>query len=308
MRAIKFPVAVGLVVLLAACGGPEPSLARITSDARHAASRALPEAKRGDLLYVSDADDSAPAVYFLSYPAGKLVGTIDDFGGATPTGMCVDKEQNVWITEDHAGIQEYAHGGTARIGYVDGPSGDEYRGCAFDRKTGNLAAASLNGDIAIFAEAQGTPAVYSDSELQRAVACGYDGKGNLYVVGFGNGSGFAFAELPKGSSELTNITLDKSIHAPGGVQWDGKHVDVSDAEEGVIYQTNGAGGQVVGATYLDLGIQLTTGQFWIQGSQVIVAVSDGIVGYWSYPAGGYPTKTLSGFEAPFGTVISKGKR
>jgi hypothetical protein len=307
MTAVKFLVAAGLAALLAACGGPQTPIVRITGDAKLAASWALPEAKHGDLLYVSNVEESAPAVYFLSYPAGKLVGTID-FSGATPTGMCVDKEQDVWITADHSAIQEYAHGGTSRIGYVDGPGGDEYRGCAFDRTTGNLAAASLNGDIAIFAGAQGTPAVYTDSELQRAVACGYDDKGNLYVVGFGNGSGFAFAELPKGSSELTNITLDKTIHAPGGVRWDGKHVDVSDAEEGVIYQTNGARGHVVGATYLDIDIQLTTGQFWIQGSKVVVAVSDGVVGYWSYPAGGYPIKTLSGFGAPFGTVISKGTR
>src|SRR5579863_4376250 len=58
-----------------------------------------PAAAGQDLLYVSD--DSG-VVYVLTYPAGKLVGTLSGFGG--PGGLCSDAKGNVFITDTPTGL------------------------------------------------------------------------------------------------------------------------------------------------------------------------------------------------------------
>jgi hypothetical protein len=263
----------------------------------------LPEAKRRDLLYVSD--QATLEVYVFSYPRGKLEGTLTGFP-QWPSGLCIDKSQNIWIAlGSNAQIVEYAHGGTSPIGILD-DAGQEPVGCAVDPSTGNLAAASLEGGVSIYAGARGSPVTYADPDLAQAWACGYDKKGNLFVDGFTSSRGFQFAELPKRGSSLENITLNANFEWPGGVQWDGTYVAVGDAKANVIYQTNGAGGQVVGHTQLD-GAS-TVGQFWKIGKRVVAGSYDtGKVGYWSYPGGGEPAKTLSGFTEPFGVAVSKGR-
>ncbi len=46
-------------------------------------------------------------------------------------------------------------------------------------------------------------------------------------------------------------------------------------------------------------------QFWIQGKKV-VGPDNGYadVGFWPYPTGGPPTKTITGLYSPFGAVVS----
>jgi hypothetical protein len=72
-----------------------------------------------------------------------------------------------------------------------------------------------------------------------------------------------------------------------------------------IYQTTGAGGKIVHETPLDFSGDVV--QFWIQRSTVIgpnVPYND--VGFFKYPAGGKPTKTLTqGFDYPQGSAISE---
>jgi hypothetical protein len=75
--------------------------------------------------------------------------------------------------------------------------------------------------------------------------------------------------------------------------------------ENAIYQTTGAGGKIVHETPLDSGGGDIV-EFWIQGSTVIgpnaleprSKYDIGSVGFYKYPAGGEPTKTLmKGFGA-----------
>ena len=64
-------------------------------------------AKRGTLMYVSNANDGTVSV--LSYPRGDLVGTLTGF--KEPYGLCSDAAGDVWIVDDEtATITEYAHG------------------------------------------------------------------------------------------------------------------------------------------------------------------------------------------------------
>ena len=121
------------------------------------------------------------------------------------------------------------------------------------------------------------------------------------------------AELPHGSSTFTNIGINQTITVAGGVQWDGKYVAVADENgpgNGVIYQfsISGSTGTEVSSTTLDSSENIH--QFWIDpaGSRVVApSASLSTVGYWKFPAGGNPTKTLSGFDIPEGVALSQPK-
>ncbi|HEY2555010.1 MAG TPA: hypothetical protein VGI15_07155 [Candidatus Cybelea sp.] len=50
-------------------------------------------------------------------------------------------------------------------------------------------------------------------------------------------------------------------------------------------------------------------QFWIAGASLIGPNegNGGTVGYWRYPAGGNPSKTIDGLTYPFGVTVSTAK-
>jgi hypothetical protein len=263
-----------------------------------------PDAKKKPLLYVSSVLSND--VYVYSYADQQLVGTLTGF--EEPYGLCADKMGDVWIVDDgHQQVVEYKHGGASPIATLSDP-GEYPEGCSVDPTTGNLAVTNFystsgNGSVAIYAHASGEPATYSDPSIANFRFCGYDNKGNLFADGASTSSEFAFAELPKGGSGLTNITLQQKIEWPGGVQWDGKYVAVGDTDAGIIYRTNGAGGKVKGST--SLGDSNYVNQFWIAGKTVVAPSQDGgDVGLYTYPTGGSPSKTIS-VEEPFGATLSK---
>ena len=77
-----------------------------------------PDAKKKDLLYISDRGTND--VYVYSYPRGKLNGTLTGFND--PDGECVDKTGDVFITNFlSSNIIEYAHGGTSPIATLSDP-------------------------------------------------------------------------------------------------------------------------------------------------------------------------------------------
>jgi hypothetical protein len=276
----------------------------------HHRSWMAPDARKKDLLYISDQSGD---VYVFSYPKGELKGTLTGF--ADPQGECVDKKGDVWISLFAAEqLVEYAHGGTSSIGTLSDP-GYLLEGCSVDRTTGNLAAANFAGTsnsaggVAIYADAQGTATTYSDPNLYLVFSVGYDNAGNLFADGETSGGSFTFAELPKGSGTFTNLTLNQTIKTPGTVQWDGTYITVGDASAGVTYQVSvsGSSATVVGST--TLGSSDGIFQSFIYHGTIIGpnAFSSNAM-FWSYPAGGSPTKTLTGFTDPFGSAVSKRRR
>jgi hypothetical protein len=308
--------------LLAGCssGGsqqPDPS-GVIQNDAQPAAkgvhadrsrSWMAPDAKKNDLLYISDlgTDD----VYAYSYPSGELKGTLTGFHG--PWGECVDKAGDVFITNASAfQILEFAHGGTSPIATLSDPN--QYPvSCSIDPTTGNLAVANQEstngfGSVSIYAKAQGMPTIYKVPGINQCASAAYDARGNLFVDGVNGFESFKFAELSRGRKTFTNITLNHRIRAPGGIQWDGKYVAIGDPEGNTIYQftVSGSRGTEVGSTSLD-GSDLNI-QFWIHHHTIISPnFLDTSVMFWNYPAGGTATKTLSGFSQPIGATVSKGE-
>jgi hypothetical protein len=313
--------------MLAGCGGSQPPIGApgtmpqaltIAAHAERGTSWMLPEAKSEDLLY-----SGGESVYVLSYPSGELVGILYS---ALTNGMCSDKNGDVFLTSpDGPSLTEYAHGGTqpiASLSIPNGEGGSPVFDCAVDPTTGNLAAAFdcfgstsqcvSSDEIAVFKNASGTPTEYGGPNLPQFLYCGYDNAGNLFADGLPvDGSGI-FAELPKGSKKLTDISLDESIKKVGQVQWDGTHMTIQDRARASLYRLriSGSAATVVGTTkFSSIG---PAQQSWIQGSGIVMPwrhslKDNSILGFWKYPAGGAPTKTINNkdFEFAFtGTTIS----
>jgi len=280
-----------------------------------------PDSKRDDLLYVSD--QNAGDVYVYSWPAGKLEGTLTGF--SSPQGLCVDKAGDVWIVAEFGTVVEYAHGGTTPIATLSGEPGYVLNGCSVDPTTGNLAVTSANakgssgpGHVSIYQNARGTPKIYSDSQLFFWYFLGYDNDGNLFVDGVNKTkteNKFGFAELPKGKHTFTNITLNRHILSPGGVQWVGKSIAVGDQGSyngsPMIYtfRISGRRGVAVSTIPLTRKLGAEVPQFWIEGKRVVGPDFGSCdVGFYHYPAGGKPYKIIRmkiNVNKPVGATVSR---
>ena len=328
MRSLDFsryaPIGVA-AAMLAGCGGSQPPIGApsampqtsgLATHAEHGKSWMLPEAKTGDLLYVTDAGKSN--VFVFSYPQGKLVGSLTG-SFSNPAGECVDVKGDVWITNpDYTGsgfIVEYAHGGSAPIAILQEPGASPV-GCSIDPSSGDLAVANTSG-VAVFQNAQGKPTTYTSSGFSRYYACAYDDSGNLFADG--NATGL-IVELPRGGATLEGINLNQSI-APASLQWDGARFAVvtfghlNQPRQLYRIQVNGSIGTVTGPTPLKSpGSKSVTSfqQYWVEGKRVIGpdryrrggAGAPAIL-TWKYPRGGEPLNAIKRlFTEPWGTAVS----
>jgi hypothetical protein len=154
------------------------------------------------------------------------------------------------------------------------------------------------------------PAIYSDKVASALYFCAYDDTGNLFVDGASSASGDGvLVELPKGRAKFDGIVLDKSVNPSGGVQWDGKYLDVGDRSgsngHADVYRLliiSGKGKEVF-ATPLDGDNDIVS--FWIAGRTIVGGdLIAGSVMFWRYPRGGSATKDLMGFSDPVAMTIS----
>jgi DNA-binding beta-propeller fold protein YncE len=313
-----------LSVALVGCGGSQSPLGQGVS-ALNAAPVALahrgswmsPDAKKSDLLYVSNLTTGDVDVF--SYPRAKQKGELTGFDA--PHGECVDAKGNVFITsEGSSQIFEYAHAGTKPIATLSDP-GYTPSDCSIDPVTGDLAVANLlplgsgSGSVAIYRHAKGKPKLYiASSGLYMYYSCGFDDAGNLFVDGSNvSGNQFEIAELLKGATALVAVTLNQQIALPGGVHWDGKYLAVGDQVciecASTIYEfsMSGSTGTKVGETNLTDSCDVI--RFWLQDNRVI-APNDCTpnVMYFKYPAGGNSTKTISGVSQGVGATVSQAPR
>lgn len=288
-------------------------------------------AKRQDLLYVANIGNDHAFVKAYAYPSGKLVGKLPGFTGPLYA-LCVDRAQNVFVADFYGqDIVEYAHGGTRPIATLTDNGSPS--GCSIDPSTGDLAVTNScdgpvgscypSGTTLIYRKAQGIPVLYHDSYISQMFYCTYDNAGNLFVNGLVQAFySDEYDELPKGSSSFTSLSLDKlpKAQGPGGLRWNGKYLVVAPIFDGNVvyrYAISGSSGARVGVTHL-AGVPNLHGveNFWIQ-STTLIAPEEGIqekhsigrVGYFKYPDGGKPLKTLVGsFYFPQATAVSLAAR
>jgi hypothetical protein len=263
-------------------------------------------ARPHDLLYVSEFGGNKVSVY--SYPQGIREGTLT--GVASPAGVCVDKMGDVFVTEfKSAKIREYAHAGTSPISTLHDANASPVA-CSVDPTTGNLAVAnqvSKDGlaGVSIYTGARGMPTNYTVNGMYQYYSVAYDDAGNLFVDGINTHKALKLAQMPKGGTKFEKLTVNQHIRVPGNVQWDGTYLALGDRANGTIYRfaIAGNGGTEIGSAHL-VGANDTC-QFWIQGARVVApSFSDGVVMFWDYPGGGSPTKTIAGFDQPFGVAVS----
>jgi hypothetical protein len=297
--------------LLAGCGGSQPPIgapgavpqaSAIATHADRGKSWMLPEAKRKDLLYLAE---FGPNVFVYSYPEGKHVGTLTGFGAAPYE--CADKSGDVFIASfqgSNEGIYEYAHGGAQPINFL--PLSGAFA-CSVDPTTGNLAVIREDGGgVYVYADAQGTPIVYTDSDFYFTSGVAYDSSGNLFINGEYQPSkgGFALVELPRGSSTFEQINFSgysggSSVFEP--IFWDGKYLDLGSEQQSkqkrgrrppvqtVLdqLQISGSSATLIGTVPLALQHRAEYPQFWIQGDTVIQPSNEphSYVQYFHYPSG-----------------------
>ncbi len=291
------------LALLAGCGGLQspigapgamPQTSTLAPHVDRGKLWMLPEAKGEDLVYVTGGCDGTCVV---SYPAGKIVGSLN-VGYGLNSGVCADGQGRVYIADDTEVI-EYAHGGTTPIGTFNLPgSGGTAAGCSVDPTTGNLAV--MFGGVAIFTPGSQTPMVYPGPV--DGFSCAYDRSGNLFVGGLRSG-GAALAELPKGSSSFTLLTINaKYIEGAGQVEWYGKYLSYMSAFGGApyIYRFKIAGtvANLVGTT------RLSNPKFlwypWIYQGKILAPWHErgpdaNSLGVWDYPRGGKVIRKITGF-------------
>ncbi len=280
------------------------------------------------LLYVGD--DSTNDVYVYNYKSGKLVGTLTGFDG--PYGECLDGKGDIYIANFDAGdVVEYAHGGAKPVNTYD--SGGTPIGCSVDSK-GDVAVTSFDpGEVTVFAggnPSKGT--TYTGGSCTYMWTMGYDDKGNLVGVGETSSGGRAYCGLLSGSKSITTLTTSGiTIDFPGGTEWDGKYFALGDQEADGAFQTGLARATLNGTTltyvsettlsddcynnYVDIVNPFLVGKTntLFKGKQAKAVIGanlwcpdggQGEVGFWHYPAGGLPYKSLGGSAEPYGQAVS----
>ncbi|MBV8344793.1 MAG: hypothetical protein JO190_07345 [Candidatus Eremiobacteraeota bacterium] len=192
------------------------------------------------------------------------------------------------------GSYEYSHDGR-KIGFAAYQS---LTSCAVDRASGDIAfPAGLEG-IAIFSHGRGRPKHFYAANMDVYSYCGYDNKGNLFVMGFKYGSpgGVAFALLHSGHHAFTALTLNHRFRTYGGereVQWDGRYWAVLEYGTSSIYRFAISGSRGIAKGRVKLVEHATASDYWIQGSIISVLSGDWIK-LFKYPAGGRPVRSIGG--------------
>lgn len=294
------PQAVGLcaiVAMLAGCGGAQTGSPAESTVASYADPSGENASK--PLLYVANAASSV--VKFLRFPENGHRHVLQTV--SRPEGLCSDSVGHVFVTSGkgpHNGeIVEFPHASLRRIGTLHDPD-TKPMACAVDTLTGNLAVvggssnSDKSGNVAIYAAAQGKPTTYSDPNIHSYFACAYDDDGNLYVEGTNTGGAVLFAELPKGTQELSSFSINQAMTVTGGIAWDGTYLVVggnfSASNHFDVYQVtiSGSTGTVANAIQLDGGSITGPLALYLGPDSKIISPCYGTdVCIWAYPAGNH---------------------
>lgn len=303
--------------LLAGCAGSQLS----TTPSAMALSRAVQRNLRpasGDALIYAFTNFAEPQGLIFGYPGGKLV-TAFKTPMFSANGACSDAQGDVFLSGSvlQSGnfvpaIEEYTYGSTSPSASVSvGPSAGMAEACSVDGTTGDVAAIihhSAGGDyVGIFPQFQGPPTIYGTSPIGDPLSVGYDGSGNLFLLGrlTWYKAAFALEELRSSRTGFMSISVNLGNPVPfvTTVQWDGTYVTIKATDKSrnkksgswpeAIYRLaiSGPRAKVVG-TSVFTGPRNNSGPSWIQSNRNIVVVATGHLGIWAYPAGGRERKEI----------------
>ena len=288
-------------------------------------SHVSPDAKSARrLLFISD--DDTDDVYIFGLPKMALMGTLTGF--YEPQGLCSDKAGKIWITNTGT-LQIFQYSRTGTLLKTLSDTNGFPVGCAVYNTNGDLAVTNIegypsgDGTVDVYADASGTPTVYSNPSQPYNFFDAYDSSGDLYVDGFDDsGSRFSLSELPKGSGTMSTINISGgAIYSPGGVNWRPATGLVigdqycNDGYAACLYavSVSGSTGTITGSTTLtnydggacdvDQSTISPVGKFFAGGC-ITEGSAPSTADRWLYPAGGTPTNYTTSIEYPIGAAIS----
>ncbi len=297
LRLVRYAFSLGLAVaLLAGCGGALNGTATMPQGAVRTRAHGVSgswlkrEASGEDLVYLAQEQK----VFVYSYPGGKYVGA--PAGVRNAVALCSDTSGNVWVVDaahKRSTLLKYSHDGsnpTARLHL-------EARGsaCAVDPSTGSLAVGTLNSSVAVWANGQAAPTLYSTSAFFKEVrTVSYDGSGDLYMGSLSSHKSAAW--LPKGGTTVEKF----DITTRGSYGWDGQYFVIGPAdgfsEPMKLYNLNGNSGTVAGKIRLkNCAPSYDPPSFSIAGSELAVSCGwdeTNSLDYYDYPKGGNPINTI----------------
>jgi hypothetical protein len=281
------------LALLTGCAGAQaiaPSAVISARRSEASTSRISAPAFRGNLVYLALYGD----VTVYRYPGGKHTRTLT--GVKHSVAVCSDTSGNVWVIEsdshNHSMLLKYAHGGSEPIASLQLSA--HANACSVDPSSGNLAAGTSNSSVAIWANGQGSPKLYSTSAFfKEAGTISYDGSGDLYMRSLNSRESGAW--LPQNGSTVMQFHVAKL----GSYGWDGRYFVIGPANGYTYtmtrYELHAGNGKVVGRVYLKNCAPSYERSFSIAGSGL--AASCGIdetnsLNYYKYPQGGNAIKMI----------------
>jgi hypothetical protein len=248
---------------------------------------------------------------------GTQVGQLTGF--ATPFGMASDIKGDLYVADvNHARVQIYAAGFASPPTTLSDPGQfpydvDSFANGTYVAVTNDHTTEEGPGSVSVF-KGSTLQRNITSANLQQALFCAFDGKGNLYVDGYDASGNVVIGEIPhatSGGSTFEQLTTTNTISGSAGIQVTtaGGQIAIEDANNLAIYTYNPPSGGSLGTptqiTPLGGTQEPLTFAFTKNMTDLYVADSSapGVFEY-AYPTGGPAVSTFSfPRAAPFGTAV-----
>lgn len=249
----RFPLAISALAAFAVgCAGANatnpvaPGTPSLVRDSRGSWMSPQAKSSKSILIYAAVAESKDINVY--DYDSGDLVGTLT---GYVADAGCADAKGNVYIASGDGDVYEYAHGGTTPLNTY--APGGELVGCSVDAKGDLAVTATTPGILTVYKHGDPSSSqTYSNSECEVLAAMGYDNKHD--IIGAGEYDTVGICAVLAGTRQMATLsTSGIKIKFPNGAMWDGKYIEVSDAEAGTGGQTGLIQATLSGTTLTSVG-------------------------------------------------------
>jgi hypothetical protein len=232
-------------------------------------------------------------------------------GLSEPQGLCADSRGDVFVTNTGTSqIYVFAPGSSTQTATIN-DYGELPMGCAV-APNGEVAVTNLSpvgggsGSVSLYNASFGGPTIITSPAFQSMYFDGYDTTNNLFIDGLNSSGNFQLGKLPAGSGTITPITVTgATIGFPGSVQYTKPHLAIGDQTGHVVYRMSEAG-VVSGSTQLPGAVNCVQGTILIKPGDYICPDSGSTnTEVFPYPTSSPPTKTITGFYDPVGTVLAR---